>query len=140
MTKRLRAVLVVAAVLIAGALGASESIDLPTRGSEGYRSPWRDGAKVLHVEELGEHYALLTIRPSRVVDSISVTERAGGEYVGQRTVILLADEVGLARLGDTKPTRAWWDKVIGIRRGAPLPKLETPRLPSAEDGRTGAWP
>lgn len=135
---RLRAVLAFGALAIAGVLGASEPSEFPTRGKEAYRAPWQDGAKVIRVQSLGPHYALVTVNPSRVIDSIRVTERtADGGLLSERTVLLLGDEYGLSQ-AKGKPSRAWWDEVLGIRRGAPVPPMPAPRLPGADVARPGA--
>jgi len=132
---KLRAVLALGVLLIAGVLGASESIDLPTRGEEAFRAPWQDGAKVLRVETLGAHHAIVTISPARIVDARTVTRRgADGSFIGEYQVLLLADEFGVATTA--KPTRAWWDRVLGIERGAPRERMPAPRLPSAADRRS----
>ncbi|MGA7617026.1 MAG: hypothetical protein WBX15_17790 [Thermoanaerobaculia bacterium] len=132
MRKHLCAVVAVAS-LIACVLGASE-IGPPRPSHRGWTVPWRDGAKILRVQECGKHYAIVTLDLSRVVDTVRVTDRGPhGEWLGERTAILLADEYGHATMKE-KPTRAWWEKALEINR-EPAPQLAPPHLPTAEDPR-----
>ncbi len=131
--KSLRAVLayMTLALLIVGVSGASE-IGLPASGlREAYRAPWRDGAKLIRVQHLGPHLALVTIAPARVIGSIKVTETVGGAFLAERTVLLMGDEVALAEADFEAPTRAWWDKVLGIERGMPREPLPATPMPTA---------
>ncbi len=139
--KSLRAVLaVMLALLIVGVSGAGE-IGLPVSGlREAYRAPWRDGAKLIRVQHLGEHLALVTIAPARVIGSIKVTETRDGAFLAERTVLLIGDEIAMAEADFAQPSRAWWDRVLGIERGMPRERMPATPLPSASTRGPGGAP
>ena len=126
------AVLVAVGVVVAGVASSSTGLPDP-RGRDAYTAPWRDGAKFLRVQHLGQHFAIVTISEARVIGSLKVTERsANGAYLAERNLILMADEAGIAQLAGEQPTREWWDRFVGIQRGVPRDALPLPKLPSAE--------
>lgn len=140
--KRIRAVVIgVLVVLVMGVSGRGET-GLPESGLRGaYAVPWRDGAKVIRVQTLGKHFALVTVSPARVIDSITVTERDGrGGFLREYSVFLVGDEFGMATAGEIKPTREWWDRMLGIERGAPRERIQAPRFPGADQrSPAGGW-
>lgn len=136
MRKKIRAValsvLVAFGVALVGVASVGSGLPVP-RGRDAYRAPWRDGAKFLRVQHLGQHFAIVTISEARIVSAMRVTERGrGGAWVADRKVLLMADEAGIAQLGDERPSREWWDRVLGIERGAPREPILAPQLPTAE--------
>lgn len=120
------------AFVIAGVCAAGGTITIPRPGRDSYRAPWRDGANLIRVQELGPNFILVTLAPSRIVDSARVETRTpAGEYLGEKLVFLLADGIALAE--SDKPTREWWNRALEIERTPRIP-VPQPKLPSADTG------
>lgn len=139
--RKIRAVVITVMVLalVGGVLGASATglLESPDR-KDAYRSPWVDGANVLRVQRVGEHFVLLTIDVDRIVEGKHIERRTGSILNGDHDVYLLADAYGHAQLDGKRVPQEWWDAALGIvrkPRGENLSPVPLP-LPSEPSFRS----